>query len=68
MMPTLYMLFDLHVRGKDNGLLKVYIKQGVEEFLFNGADLMWPGIFSISTNGADKEFKANQIAVIYAKN
>jgi predicted ribosome-associated RNA-binding protein Tma20 len=53
MMPTLYMLFDLHVRGKENGLLKVYIKQGVEEFLFNGADLMWPGIFKISTGAAD---------------
>jgi predicted ribosome-associated RNA-binding protein Tma20 len=53
MMPTLYMLFDLHVRGKENGLLKVYIKQGVEEFLFNGADLMWPGIFKISTGAVD---------------
>jgi len=48
MMPSLYMLFDLHVRGKENGFLKVYTKQGVEEFLFNGADLMWPGICHIS--------------------
>ena len=42
--------------------MKVYIKQNVETFLFRGADLMWPGILSIS----NREFKANSTAVVYA--
>ena len=34
----------------------------MEKFLFNGADLMWPGVYSVSQH----EFKTNQLAVIYA--
>ena len=28
--------------------IKVVVKQGVESFIFKGADLMWPGIQEIS--------------------
>ena len=38
------------------------MKQNVERFLFNGADLMWPGVLSVS----NREFKQNQVAVVYA--
>jgi len=37
----------------------------VENFIFNGADLMWPGI-AYADN--ENNFKQNQIAVIYARN
>jgi|LauGreDrversion4_2_1035121.scaffolds.fasta_scaffold1686292_1 predicted ribosome-associated RNA-binding protein Tma20 len=60
--PTLYLLFDMTVNDKDHGLIKVWIKLGVEEFLFRGADLFWPGVWKISSD----EFKANQVVVIYA--
>ena len=46
------------------GAVRVYLKQGVEKFLFGGADLMWPGIFQIST----EEFKQNDVVVILARN
>ena len=44
------------------GDVKIYIKQNVETFLFRGADLMWPGVLSVSS----REFKANATAVVYA--
>ena len=44
------------------GDVRIYIKQNVETFLFRGADLMWPGVLSVSS----KEFKANTTAVVYA--
>ena len=44
--------------------LKVYLKQGVEQYIFNGADLMWPGIKSITPDN----FGMYDIAVIYSKN
>ena len=46
------------------GAVRVYLKQGVEKFLFGGADLMWPGIFHIST----EEFQQNDVVVILARN
>ena len=42
--------------------VKVYIKQNVETFLFRGADLMWPGVLSVS----QREFKPNSTGVVYA--
>lgn len=45
-------------------MLKIYIKQGVETFLFNGADLMWKGVMSLSR----QEFKANELVEVYARN
>ena len=42
--PTVYLLFQMEQLPH----LKVYLKSGVEQFIFNGADLMWPGIKSIS--------------------
>jgi predicted ribosome-associated RNA-binding protein Tma20 len=45
-LPSLYLLFDWHIKNPDalNGFVKCYVAKGVENFLFNGADLMWPGI------------------------
>lgn len=44
--PTLYLLFNslVNIGTGSNGLIRIFIKQGVENFIFNGADLMWPGI------------------------
>jgi len=43
---------------------KVFINLGVDDFVFKGADLMFPGIKSIEP----PEFKQNQVAVIFSKN
>lgn len=66
--PTIYLLL-LQLTAKpaagqvfETDAVKVYIKQNVETFLFRGADLMWPGVLSIS----NREFKANATAVVYA--
>lgn len=59
-LPTIYLLFQLE---KLPGL-RIYIQSGVEQYIFNGADLMWPGIKSLSTD----EFHQYDVAVIYAKN
>lgn len=58
-LPTIYLLFRLEKLPA----LRVYLKEGVEQYIFNGADLMWPGIKSLST----EDFKQYDIAVIYAK-
>ena len=42
--------------------VRVYIKTNVERFLFKGADLMWPGVLTVST----RDFKQNAVAVVYA--
>jgi len=67
--PSLYLLLlSLTAKPKPNeepfstDAVKVYIKQNVETFLFRGADLMWPGVLTVST----KEFKANTTGVVYA--
>ena len=44
--------------------MKIYIKKGVESFLFNGADLMWAGVLKLSRN----EFKQNEVVEVLAKN
>eukprot|EP00347_Sterkiella_histriomuscorum_P011099 403373759 len=58
--PTIYMLFQF----QESGLLKCFLKTGVESYIFNGADLMWPGIKAFG----EEQFKVNDIVVIYAKN
>ena len=58
--PTIYLLFQM----PDIVPLKVFLKGGVEQYIFNGADLMWPGIRSIS----NENFKMYDIAVIFAEN
>jgi|688.fasta_scaffold2595641_1 predicted ribosome-associated RNA-binding protein Tma20 len=63
LLPSLYLMFnELNLHG--SLVLKIYIKSGVEEFLFNGADLMWKGVLSLSR----PEFKTNEIVEIYARN
>jgi predicted ribosome-associated RNA-binding protein Tma20 len=59
-MPTIYLLFALEKLPA----LKVYLKEGVEQYIFNGADLMWPGIATLNT----EDFRQYDVAVIYAKN
>lgn len=60
-LPTVYLLFQF---GEKLSGLRIYLKEGVEQYIFNGADLMWPGIKSLNT----EDFKQYDIAVIYAKN
>ncbi len=68
--PSLYLQFlSLTAKPKNKSDepfstdgVKVYIKQNVETFLFRGADLMWPGVLTVS----NKEFKANSTGVVYA--
>ena len=60
-LPTVYLLFQY---GEKLSALRVYLKEGVEQYIFNGADLMWPGIKSLNT----EDFKQYDVAVIYAKN
>ena len=57
--PSLYLLFQFEALPT----LRLYLNKGVEQYLFNGADLMWPGIKSISRN----EFRQYDIAVMYYK-
>ncbi len=59
-LPSLYLLFQLDKLPP----LRIYLKDGVEQFIYNGADLMWPGIKSMSS----EDFRQYDIAVIYAKN
>ena len=43
---------------------KIFLKEGVESYIFNGADLMWPGVKGFS----EGEMKINDVVVICAKN
>jgi len=56
--PTIYLLYLLEKLPS----LSVYLNQGVEEYICNGADLMWPGVHSITR----EDYISNKIAVIYA--
>ena len=68
--PSIYLLFTQMTLSQQNSsteslhsdAVHVYIKQNVETFLFRGADLMWPGILSVSKS----EFKPNATGVVYA--
>jgi predicted ribosome-associated RNA-binding protein Tma20 len=57
--PTIYLLFRLEKLPP----LRIYLKEGVEQYIFNGADLMWPGIKSFNT----EDFKQFDMAVIYSQ-
>ena len=48
--------------------MKIYLKEGVQKFIFNGADLMWPGIYKIEHEKGFKKFSQGDVAVIYALN
>jgi len=37
--------------------LKVFLKKGVESFIFKGADLMWPGCINIESGSKVEEYK-----------
>ena len=43
-MPTMYFLYQMN----DVLPLKIYLKEGVEQYVFRGADLMWPGVRKIA--------------------
>ena len=75
--PTMYMLFEKcpsYSVLEQNSItpIKIFLKFGVENFIFNGADLMWPGIVNVEITptsvDSTKEFKQGQMAVIYAYN
>lgn len=59
MLPSLYLVYEHDISyNESHGLIRVYIKGGVETFLFRGADLMWPGIRAV--HSSDKEgYKQN---------
>lgn len=48
--------------------LKIYLKQGVQQFIFKGADLMWPGIRQLIHTKGFGEFAQDDVVVIYAWN
>ena len=65
-MPSMYMLFEKcpsYSVIEPNSItpIKIFLKLGVENFIFNGADLMWPGVVNVeispTSNDAAKEFK-----------
>jgi predicted ribosome-associated RNA-binding protein Tma20 len=43
LLPSLYVLF----KQPELPIVKILMKEGVERFIFNGADLMFPGIKAI---------------------
>lgn len=66
--PTIYFLFTQMTQSQsspasiNSDAVHVYIKQNVETFLFRGADLMWPGVLSVSKS----EFKPNTTGIVFA--
>lgn len=72
--PSMYMLFQACPTYPPKQLLplKIFLKATVEHFIFNGADLMWPGIKKIDLTVAPEItnliFQQNQLAVVYAYN
>jgi predicted ribosome-associated RNA-binding protein Tma20 len=64
-MPSMYMLFEKcpsysSIKPLTVMPLRIFLKLGVENFIFNGADLMWPGVVNIDTEPAldnSKEYK-----------
>jgi predicted ribosome-associated RNA-binding protein Tma20 len=51
------MFAEMQLAESKSQVLKVYVHQGVETFLFNGADLMWKGISRLSR----QEFKMHEL-------
>ena len=42
--PTIYLLSQMEYMVDQ----KIFLKPGVEQYIFKGADLMWPGIEAVS--------------------
>jgi len=70
-LPSIYLLFMLSPTS-DAAVqlipLRIFLKEGVQSFIFNGADLMWPGVRAIEHAKGFEEFDQNQVVVIYAYN
>ena len=69
MLPTVYSLFQQDLMERkgtgedfDCGAIRIYLKLQVEKFLMKGADLMWPGVWNVSSS----DFPVNSMGVIYA--
>ena len=60
-MPSMYFMFQM----QDCLPIRLILKTTVEQFIFRGADLMWPGVYTLDKGV--KEFKQGQIGVIYAQ-
>ena len=56
--PSLYLLFKFQNLAK----LGLFLKEGVETFVFKGADVMWPGVSHVNV----EEFTQNDMVVVYA--
>ena len=61
LMPSMYFMFAM----QDCLPIRLILKVGVEQFVFRGADLMWPGVYKLDKGV--KEIKQGQIGVIYAQ-
>ena len=57
--PSLYLLFKFQNLAK----LGLFLKEGVETFVFKGADVMWPGVSHVNV----EEFTQNDMVVVYAQ-
>jgi len=72
MAPTLSITnYSLAIEGPKVLPVRIFLKQGVENFIFKGADLMWPGIFAVDACQDEEEerfYRINQIAIVYALN
>lgn len=63
-MPSMYCMFKMNYIVP----LEIHLKEGVQSFVFKGADLMWPGVREVKVNGQAEgiSFKQGQVAVVYA--
>jgi predicted ribosome-associated RNA-binding protein Tma20 len=61
--PSCYFLFQQLALAEQDDVLKIYLRPGVEGFIFNGADLMWPGVFAMNRD----DFKQNELVQIYSR-
>ena len=54
--------------GKNLLSLRIFLKEGVQGFIFKGADLMWPGVAWIESSKGFTEYNQEQHVVIFAFN
>ena len=70
-LPSLYCLFAFFPENSIESSkalipLRIFLKEGVQNFLFNGADLMWPGVYLLDSTKGFTEFDQGQPVIIYA--
>lgn len=72
-LPTMYSLYHLTGESRPGDTtnksllsLRIFLKEGVQSFIFKGADLMWPGIRHIESSKGFTDFDQGQMVIIYA--